>query len=102
MNTEYRPLETTMNSYSRIEEQVYHDFLNFGYTAAVAEAIAKSLTQYVLGYMKDADVTRAIMKAGASEDVAGSVLDGFRVAKKNASPGSLTVKPGRVAAAAHG
>jgi len=71
-----------MNSYAKIEQRLFDDFIRFGYSREVAEAIAHSFTKYVLGYFDDDQVFECLMKSGATEDVVEAVIESFRQAKK--------------------
>jgi hypothetical protein len=88
---EFKPQGTTMDSYSKIERQLFDDFVRFGYKAEVARAIAHTFTQYVLGYLDDRQAFESITKGGATEGVARAVLESFKQAKvtpKSATPGA--------------
>ncbi len=73
-----------MNSYAKIEQRLYDDFIRFGYNTEVARAIAYSFTQYVLGYLTEQQVADCLEKSGVAADLRPALLASFRAAKRNA------------------
>ena len=86
MTSGFTPQVTTMNSYSKIEGEVYEDFLRIGCSGPTAQVAAHSFTQYVLGYIDDAKVIRNLVETGVTDDFAASVLESFRKATRAARP----------------
>lgn len=88
---DFKPQGTTMNTYAKIEQKLFDDFVSFGYDRRVAQAIAHSFTQYVLGYLSDAEAVTCLVGAGADENLAKKVVETFRLSKdkvpmRSASP----------------
>lgn len=86
---EFRPQGTTMNSYAKIEQRLYDDFIRFGYSSEVAQAIAHAFTKYILGYFDDRQAFDWLVRSGADEDIADAVVESFRQAKQKKSSSAV-------------
>ncbi len=67
-----------MNSYQETETKLFNRFVAFGYKRDLAQAIAHSFTNFVLGYLTMEGVAHHLIQNGADEDTARSLAEDFR------------------------
>jgi hypothetical protein len=88
MTKKFKPQETTMNSYQETETKLYNRFVSFGYDANLAQAIAHSFTNFVLGYLTMEGVAHHLILNGADEDTARSLAEDFRDVRDSVEQGA--------------
>lgn len=84
--TEFKPQGTTMDTFQQIESRLFDAFKDAGFPSAVAEAIAHSFTQYMLGYLTEEGVARRILDSGAKEDLARDLARRFKALRDDDNP----------------
>lgn len=85
MSTEYRPQETSMNSLADTERRLHNSFMNAGFDNELAEAVARTFTQYMLSYWTEEGAAQNLVKHGASESTARVIVQKFRALKRQTS-----------------
>jgi hypothetical protein len=81
--TEFKPQETTMDTFRQTETNLFKAFTEAGFDHKLSREIAHSFTQYMLGYVTEEGVARRLLDAGAEADLARSMATTFQQLREN-------------------
>lgn len=82
-NSRFIPQVTTKNSFDEDQKTLYNAFREAGTTEPVAEAIAHSFPNFMLGYITERGVGNALVKSGATEAFAVAIANLFASIKRS-------------------
>lgn len=74
-----------MDKLSQIEIRLRHQFRGFGYSDSVADAIASSFTQYMLGYLTADGCAKRLTDSGADFNLVLALVDAFRQLRRKSN-----------------
>ena len=78
MADDYKAQNTTMNSYQNTETDLYASLLSAGIPRAEADPVAKTVTQYILGYVTLDGASFFMQQKGVSPEVATAITQALK------------------------